>query len=221
MNSQTNTAPVSILIPLPKRNPLKVAAAAWKALRGSSGSWINSPRKAPNQGPRMIPKGPRKRLKSVPTVAPRAPAFVPPARLVNQAGATLSKRLTPMVTSRQMIKVSLASVLRSEKRARSSPAQAKGSPGRTGRKLPRKPISSAPPATIRRRRSPSSADHAPSLSMVKLCFLLRRFGLGSNWSISSFPGSEFSSSGTAGGLSAAGKFKVEPGTRRNGKNGQK
>ena len=123
-----------ILIPL-KRKPMSSDGCTKGFWGFPYYGW--SPTKAPIEGPKIIPNGPRNRPISIPTVAPRDPALVPPARLVNQTGATPSKRLTPIVTSKLRIKVVVVIPLREEKRAISNPAQAKGSPGRTGRKLPR------------------------------------------------------------------------------------
>lgn len=85
---------VIIFIPVPKRKPLKVPKAAFKAFGISEESFKSSPIKAPKNGAIITNIGPKNNDMNKPIVEPQIPALLPPDFFVNQGCSIVSKTIT-------------------------------------------------------------------------------------------------------------------------------
>ena len=99
------TATATILRPVPNKKPLNAPKAAFRHLLKSEESFISSPTKAPQKGPKIIPQGPMNMPTTRPIVEPQVPALEPPLFFVIATGKILSATETKIAATAQMIKI--------------------------------------------------------------------------------------------------------------------
>ena len=102
---------------------------------------MSSPTSAPRNGPAIIPTGPAKNPMISPIVEPIVAALLPPSLSVIMTGRKLSRIETTTATTKVIARHTNEISLIDDKKHSKSPSQARGAPGRTGTKVPRKPKS--------------------------------------------------------------------------------
>ena len=138
-------------MPVPSKNPRKAPQADFIEVSKFPFELMSSPTRAPRKGPAIIPTGPGKNPTMRPIVEPSVAALLPPTLFVINTGRTLSRIETATATAPVMIRHKTEISLCCEKCAAKRPAHARGAPGKTGTKVPRKPSKRRIPATIHKR----------------------------------------------------------------------
>lgn len=136
MKYSKKTRLVVNLSPVENKKPTNDPNAALKAIFLFAGLCINSPEKAPINGPNRSPRGPKNSPTNNPMVAPQIPFFDPPKLFAPRIGITKSNKVTAIAIA-SVIHKKFQSVGMSFVNCRSNkPSHPAGGPGTMGKKAP-------------------------------------------------------------------------------------